>query len=514
MRKHLRKSLAALVLIWGSLSSSHVFGSDEVQQCKDLMARFSDCEEAMREVIKTRSYMRPGSEAITPQDNVILLVGPTGTGKSTLLHLIAKKRVYEREIDVPNRRLGGTQKKLVWDVNPADLIKGSELGHAAGLAGTFIPSPYVTEDMIIWDLPGLNDVGGPVVDLTNAYLLKRIVDSNEGRVRVLVTLPYDVFTTAVDRGKPALKVVNKIAASFGWGADDYADRFGVVITRCPSSQEAGYNAITPVYDAFLERTEWGGEDFSAGVKLFAAVYGRRVPVFSVSGRERSATNIVTFPDHPRLLDWIKRPRSVAASLTYTPRFSAEETNIMNVMKRELSDVKDDLGNLLTMIQEQYAQFSFIGQFWAGWQAHFLQESFETAIDRGFKAFKEGKVERPFSEYMDQLSIILEEKFNQIFGTDSPRRRIFDRTISSISDRDDAHAFLMLLGAGEVIYDANLPKIFKAFGNAAIDLIENIRNKYSIRSIFNQSNIRDINSIVYEYRSIVRNMGSNYRKFRK
>jgi len=173
-----------------------------------------------------------------------------------------------------------------------------------------------------------------------------------------------------------------------------------------------------------------------------------------------------------------------------------------------------LGNLLTMIQEQYAQFSFIGQFWAGWQAHFLQESFETAIDRGFKAFKEGKVERPFSEYMDQLSIILEEKFNQIFGTDSPRRRIFDRTISSISDRDDAHAFLMLLGAGEVIYDANLPKIFKAFGNAAIDLIENIRNKYSIRSIFNQSNIRDINSIVYEYRSIVRNMGSNYRKFRK
>jgi len=180
----------------------------------------------------------------------------------------------------------------------------------------------------------------------------------------------------------------------------------------------------------------------------------------------------------------------------------------------LSDVKDDLGNLLTMIQEQYAQFSFIGQIWTGWEAHFLKVRFETAINDGFRAFEEGGIQRPFTEYMNQLDIILDERrLTQIFGTDSPRRQTFDRTAWSIKDRDNAHAFLMLLGADEVIYDAGLPTIFKEFGNAAIDLIDNIRNKYSISALFSGDEIRDISNIVLNYRAVVRDIGQIIRVLR-
>jgi len=488
--------------------SSTIFCSDgDVErQSRQLMNRFSDCEESIRD---SRQRATQGSLG-----NKILLVGTAGSGKTTLLHFIAEKPVFQRTIeirenissatsipDIYSAEGGQIARDTVWDVRERDLLPGSVLGHDVGRPGTVVPVPFISPVTTVWDIPGLNDSGGPVTDLINAYLVKRIVDDCEGNLRILITVNYNMCKVENNRGLEALKAINKIASSFEWQPSKRT-RFGVAVTRGPSSSHAGYYALRSIFAGFESNAEWENRP---GISFLREVVNGHIPVFSITSSSTiDPSTPITFSDRDRLLEWTRNNTTTCASLSYTPSFSAEERAIMGVMQRNLIDVKDDLGELLSVIQQQYDNFSFFGQYFAGWDAHRYKNTFVDSINRGYLAFQEGTNTRPFHEYMQSVDLILDEhRLGIIFARGPNTRSHFDRIARRIMDRDQAHEFLRIIGADHLIDGAKLPKIFREFGNSSIDLIEQIRVAHSISSIFSRENIDTLVTIVNGFKEVVR-----------
>lgn len=103
---------------------------------------------------------------LSKRKNVILLLGETGTGKSTLAHIIAKDNTKLKSI-----RIGTFEFLLVDDDN--------KISTETTNSKTTIPEvveDIKNTDLAIYDCPGFNDTRDAKTDISNAYSIHKIME--------------------------------------------------------------------------------------------------------------------------------------------------------------------------------------------------------------------------------------------------------------------------------------------------------------------------------------------------
>ena len=93
----------------------------------------------------------------------ILLIGNTGSGKSTLTHLLMEKPLYANEEG---------------DLLALEEIPGSEIGVGLESLTNRASFQQLPQGSIVCDLPGRNDTKGPLADIIHAYTLHLLLKHN------------------------------------------------------------------------------------------------------------------------------------------------------------------------------------------------------------------------------------------------------------------------------------------------------------------------------------------------
>ena len=123
----------------------------------------------------------------------VIVLGPTGSGKTTLIHGLAGQNLIPQEGD-EGRQL-----------RPQQQLPGFNVGHG-GIVGTTIPRSCVLDNVEYWDNPGFGDPRGAGKDLVNAFAINKLF--RNASIKVLLTIPENYFIT--DRGTPFLNLLNEM----------------------------------------------------------------------------------------------------------------------------------------------------------------------------------------------------------------------------------------------------------------------------------------------------------------
>lgn len=117
---------------------------------------------AQREMAKVPAELLQGEK--------VFLLGTAGAGKSTLLNFLVGKKI---DVDDCGR------------LDTSDPVKGSEIGHGE-ISKTISPSLCLgPNDMVLIDFPGLEDTGGPEIDLIHACVGNKWFT---GRLKILLAV--------------------------------------------------------------------------------------------------------------------------------------------------------------------------------------------------------------------------------------------------------------------------------------------------------------------------------------
>lgn len=121
----------------------------------------------------------------------IIVVGPTGTGKSTLIHAIAGK-IFEAREDIAGKMV------ISFEGKEDQIIDGYELSEN-GRVGTTIPTQWYTggaldiDPVVFWDCPGYGDPRGVTSDITNLFAIDRLftpVNDDPCNIRIMLAIPF------------------------------------------------------------------------------------------------------------------------------------------------------------------------------------------------------------------------------------------------------------------------------------------------------------------------------------
>ncbi|MGI4852228.1 MAG: GTPase domain-containing protein [Janthinobacterium lividum] len=164
--------------------------------------------------------------------NIVVFIGNTGSGKSTLINFLSDK---ELSVD-PN---GDVVLKDPEDVNSMKIGTGNQ-------SETFFPKFIKLTDMTFFDVPGIGDTRGIEISLMNASFIKHIIEGAKS-VRLVYVAGMDEITAA--RGtnfKELVKVTDKIVSK-----QNVQDCSVLVITKSQPRDK------TKVKEKLLSKTESG-----------------------------------------------------------------------------------------------------------------------------------------------------------------------------------------------------------------------------------------------------------------
>lgn len=137
-------------------------------------------------------------------NNAILVLGNTGSGKSTLINYLCGKTLQAKETS--NDFFG----KYSLECNQ-QLTKIS----SGGKSETFTPIPIRDNQnhLIFWDCPGYNDTRGELVGLINAYCIAKIAKkTNKAKVLLVV----DSAEAKSSRGEHLREILKTVSSMFSY----------------------------------------------------------------------------------------------------------------------------------------------------------------------------------------------------------------------------------------------------------------------------------------------------------
>lgn len=174
------------------------------------------CEEIIK---KINDYDSKGKSSYNGQ-SVILLIGPTGVGKSTLIELIKGKTMKIKKVTVKGER-GMQKQKIVIDSD------NSNIGHSR-VSETQTPIENNINGSIILDCPGFEDSQGVVAEIIHSYQLYQIV-KDVAQIKILIVA--SEYEMGSERAHLIEKTIERAMVMIG--IQD-TSKFGLAITKCDS----------------------------------------------------------------------------------------------------------------------------------------------------------------------------------------------------------------------------------------------------------------------------------------
>lgn len=137
---------------------------------------------------------------INPNATRVLVVGLTGSGKSTLVHALASKQLT----------VSISEHGDAWEMNvPVDeLIPGYAIGHGLGSV-TSTPCSWhdPTSNLVYWDCPGFLDSRGVTQEIINSFAIDQLLKP-PSRIKILLAMQESDFQNG--RGSGALDRIEKL----------------------------------------------------------------------------------------------------------------------------------------------------------------------------------------------------------------------------------------------------------------------------------------------------------------
>lgn len=128
---------------------------------------------------------------LTNQKNIILLVGITGSGKSTLTHYVAGNFSRMNATESPDDE----DEFIIYDgMDP-------NIGQAISttVSRTLVPEMVVDEDNHVWyDCPGFADTRNTTVEIATSFLIQSVIE-NAVNVKIVLVVNYGGVTKSNDR---------------------------------------------------------------------------------------------------------------------------------------------------------------------------------------------------------------------------------------------------------------------------------------------------------------------------
>ena len=200
-----------------SSSGSETDGEEEAHPKAALLSRRFDANL----VVASIERGEPVLEQVEGRD-VVLVCGKTGTGKSTLIQLLAGRSLQETKHSSSIRRGSETvtASKIVYDA--VDPLPGFEIGHAktskTSNIGCFDPNQIVKDvgmkgsasNLVYVDSPGFEDTNGQEVDIATSVMLSQVAK----RCRSLRFVIMISFVTLLEDRGGAMRSVMRLIRSF------------------------------------------------------------------------------------------------------------------------------------------------------------------------------------------------------------------------------------------------------------------------------------------------------------
>lgn len=174
----------------------------------------SDSERFIREI---QELLDQADEEIIPNSpNGALIIGNTGTGKTTLMCLLA-----QNEIKAINQN-GDIVIDLADPNNPMKIAHG-------GRSCTRNPNKWLNGETTYYDCPGFEDTESIAHEIGNAYYLKKIGLSNQ-KLKFILVIPYGIDKPS--RGSLVANLLIQVSSLIPNTESLFAG-LSIVLTKCP-----------------------------------------------------------------------------------------------------------------------------------------------------------------------------------------------------------------------------------------------------------------------------------------
>jgi energy-coupling factor transporter ATP-binding protein EcfA2 len=183
-------------------------------------------EEENQENLKTdpgivkeiKSKISQGYKLISSEEDVILVVGNTGSGKSTLVNYLAGTRLIAEK-----KGFG----KVVLSV-PEPVSPEMTVSHKL-VSETTVPNSWKDNNLkvVYWDCPGFDDNRGAVQDIANAFYIKKLFDSSK-TIKIIAVTTESSFTES--RGAEFMNLMGHLSSLFV-DVESFKQGLSLVVTK-------------------------------------------------------------------------------------------------------------------------------------------------------------------------------------------------------------------------------------------------------------------------------------------
>lgn len=171
--------------------------------------------------------------------DAVLVVGNTGTGKSTLVQFIAGDMSMMSVVEYPER-----SGNLIIQDEDGKISKPGEESTSKTLYPELVVS--TKKDIAFYDCPGFKDSRGTAVDLAGAYMTKMVFENLEN-IKVHITVEWETAIGQNGRGSPFIEAIERVG-EFIRDAEKFKGGFSMVATKVPKvtrEDDDGNDIVVP-----------------------------------------------------------------------------------------------------------------------------------------------------------------------------------------------------------------------------------------------------------------------------
>ena len=267
----------------------------------------------------------------TPDDTRALVLGVTGSGKSTLIHGLAGKSLAVR-------RKGSNL--IIEPTSDAEALSGFKIGHGY-ISATSTPYSWRDESngLVYWDCPGFADSGGAGQDIVNAFAIDQLF-THPSKIKIMLVVSAAEFE--VQRGAAAFERFKKLTEIM---PNRLTDALSLVISRAEKREGS--------FDHYHSNLVGAASDIEANPDRASNLLSI-LPLIKFFAH--SKRNIFYFPkaEQEGSYELFRDRERLVAHLQYTPVINPDHAvSLDGSAKLVIYDIMKKLGEVNIFIQDMF-----------------------------------------------------------------------------------------------------------------------------------------------------------------